>query len=107
MSGTPWLPFCPRPPRWEVERPAIDDAFLWVRALRGCPQDPVHHAGGDVWLHTRRVCEELVALPGFQALVEEERLVLFAAALLHDMAKPCCTMAGVGGTDTVLGHRRG
>jgi predicted kinase len=89
-----------------VDWPAIDDAFPWVQALRGCPQDPVHHAEGDVWLHTRQVCEELTALPGFRSLPEEERTVLFAAALLHDVAKPACTRIEEDGHVTARGHAR-
>jgi predicted kinase len=59
-----------------------------------------------VWLHTRRVCEELAALPAFRSLSEEERLVLFAAALLHDVAKPACTRREEDGRITAHGHTR-
>jgi len=37
--------------------------FPWVRALEACPQDPIHHAEGNVWIHTRMVLETLAALP--------------------------------------------
>jgi predicted kinase len=37
------------------------------------------------------VCDALVGLNEFRALPELERQILFAAALLHDVAKPLCT----------------
>ena len=41
----------------ERDRVRWDDlqAFDWVRALASCPQDPIHHAEGDVWIHTRMI----------------------------------------------------
>src|SRR5687767_209798 len=46
--------------------------FDWVRALEGCPQDPIHHAEGNVWIHTRMVLETLLGLPEWRALPAEE-----------------------------------
>ncbi len=37
------------------------------------------------------VCEALAALPGWRALPSPDREVVWAAALLHDVAKPECT----------------
>ena len=28
-----------------------------IAEMAACPQDPEHHAEGDVWTHTRMVCE--------------------------------------------------
>src|SRR3989442_9204148 len=89
MSG--WFPFCPRPPRWRIDWEAIEDAFPWTRRLAECPQDAIFHAEGDVWTHTRMACEALAELPGFRARSPDERALLFAAALLHDVAKPMRT----------------
>ena len=50
-------------------------------------QNPVYHGEGDVWTHTRLVCEELVQLEGFRILSEENRITVFLAALLHDLGK--------------------
>lgn len=60
-------------------------------------------AEGDVWIHTRLVCEALVALPEWQALAAEDRDLVFAAALLHDVAKPLCTRVE-NGRVTSRGH---
>jgi predicted kinase len=100
------LSFCPEPPAWRVDWPALHDAYAWVRALAGCPQDPTHHAEGDVWVHTRMVCEALAASPDWRELPADERAVVFAAALLHDAAKPECTRREPDGRITSRGHSR-
>jgi predicted kinase len=101
----PFLP-CPEAPAWRVPWEEWNDALPLVRALAGCPQDPVHHAEGDVWVHTRMVCEELAALPAWRALPVEERQALFAAAVLHDTGKPDCTRIEPDGRVTSRGHSR-
>lgn len=50
-------------------------------------QNPVFHAEGDVWTHTKMVCKELVKLDDFLALEEGKRTAVFLAALLHDIGK--------------------
>src|SRR6202012_3206024 len=87
---------CPDGPPWHVDWDAIDAEYSWIRAMRGCPQDPVFHAEGDVWIHVRMVCEALASLPEWQSLPPNEREILFAAALLHDQAKPACTREEAG-----------
>jgi predicted kinase len=100
------LPPCPGQPSWRVDWQALDETYPWVRGLKGCPQDPVHHAEGDVWVHLRMVCEALADLPAWRHLPEEERRVLFAAVLLHDVAKPECTRTEPDGRITSRGHSR-
>lgn len=82
---------------------AHEAEFEWVDAMRGCPQDPIHHAEGDVWIHTRMVCEALVAQEDWQALPRDEQEFLYASALLHDVAKPMCTREE-NGRITARGH---
>lgn len=50
-------------------------------------QNPEFHAEGDVWTHTKMVCEELVKLDSFLALEEDKQQAAFLAALLHDIGK--------------------
>ena len=50
-------------------------------------QNPTFHAEGDVWAHTKMVCEEMVMLDSFRNLTEDEQQILFLAALLHDIGK--------------------
>jgi predicted kinase len=49
------------------------------------------------------VCEALAGLPEFRAASESERQILFAAVLLHDVAKPACTR-NEDGRITSRGH---
>lgn len=50
-------------------------------------QNPAFHNEGDVWTHTKMVCEELVKLDAFRELLEDQRQTVFLAALLHDIGK--------------------
>ena len=63
------LPYpCPADPAVSV---AVSwDSFdePWVAPMAACPQDPEHHAEGDVWTHTKMVCEALAGLPAWRAL---------------------------------------
>ena len=76
----------------------------WVAPMAACPQDPEHHAEGDVWTHTKMVCEALVRLPAWQALPADERERVFAACLLHDIAKPVTTRIDDDGRIRQPGH---
>jgi predicted kinase len=81
----------PESPAWQLDWDALDERFDWVHAMRDCPQDPVYHGEGDVWVHVRMVCEALVGMEAWRRLPTTEREIVFAAALLHDVAKPSCT----------------
>ena len=50
-------------------------------------QNPAFHAEGDVWTHTKLVCETLVKLDSFRNLTEDEQQAVFLASLLHDIGK--------------------
>lgn len=50
-------------------------------------QNPTFHAEGDVWTHTKMVCDTLVKLDSFRELSEEKQQAVFLAALLHDIGK--------------------
>ncbi len=102
--GTPFVALCPEPPGWRLDWAGVEAALPWIRALEGCPQDPRWHREGDVLVHTRMVCEALVALPAWRALAPPERHLLFAAALLHDVAKPACLQRDPQGGVSTRGH---
>jgi predicted kinase len=52
------------------------------------------------------VCEALVALPTWRGLDADDRALLLAAALLHDVAKPATTRCDAEGRITAPGHSR-
>lgn len=56
-----------------------------------------------MWIHTRMVIGELIALPAWRALSVPERELLFCAAVLHDAGKPATTRVE-GGWITSRGH---
>lgn len=85
------FPFCPQPPDWKLDWDAIVDKFAWVREMESCPQDPIWHGEGNVLIHTGMVCEALVAMSEWRELPETERSIVFAATLMHDIAKPKVT----------------
>ncbi|MEH1939588.1 MAG: AAA family ATPase [Nostoc sp.] len=98
------FPYCPSEDNWLIDWSALEAKFDWLRSLADCPQDPRYHAEGNVLIHTKLVCEALVALPQWRALPVKERSVLFAAALLHDVAKPASTQIEADGGITSKGH---
>jgi hypothetical protein len=65
--------------------------FAWVRDMHGVPQSPVHHAEGDVAVHTQMVLAELMKLPEYSELSEQQKEILWAAALMHDVEKRSTT----------------
>ncbi len=98
------LSLCPGPPHWRVDWDALVEQFEWIRALQECPQDPEHHAEGNVAEHTRLVLESLASKESFRALSDSERQVTYLAALLHDLAKPETTIVDTAGRITSPGH---
>ncbi len=102
------IPWCP------VERKAVIDWQTietenadWINPMRRTPQDPAWHGEGDVWTHTRMVCESLVASAVWKECDPKNRFVLFMAALLHDIGKPDCTKTEDGKIVSPNHGRRG
>jgi len=62
-----------------------------VTAMKNTEQPPQYHGEGDVWTHTKLVCESLVAQKEFESLPRDARTAVFLAALLHDIGKPATT----------------
>jgi putative nucleotidyltransferase with HDIG domain len=97
--------WCPPPPDYRVDWGRIEREFPEVLRTEGCPQDAVHHAEGDVLVHTRMVVEALASMRAWRALPRPEREIVFTAALLHDVAKPACTRVE-DGRITSRGHSK-
>ncbi len=94
----------PCAPAWEVAWTDLARRHSWVQRMAGTPQDPIHHAEGDVAIHTEMVCRAMAALDSFRALDDEGRAIAFASALLHDVSKPDCTRTDDDGRVTSKGH---
>jgi putative nucleotidyltransferase with HDIG domain len=102
---TTWsFPNVPRPPDWQVDWDALVRRLGWLRKLAGVPQEPDYHGEGDVLTHTQMVAAALARMDAWRALPENERAVLFAAALLHDIAKPARTRVEPDGRISSPGH---
>lgn len=84
------------PDTGEPDWPTIEQ-FDWVPPMQACPQDPIWHAEGDVWTHTKMVIEALLGLDFYKNLAPQQQYVLFLSALLHDVAKPRCTQTDPNG----------
>jgi tRNA nucleotidyltransferase (CCA-adding enzyme) len=69
---------------------------LWpeIHALIDCPQDPVAHPEGDVFIHTGMVLDEARKL--IDDLPRPKKIVVMLAALCHDLAKPYTTKVDGG-----------
>ncbi len=74
--------------------------------MAATPQDPVHHAEGNVAVHTQMVLAALQEMPEYAALDEQSREVLWAAALLHDVEKRSTTVTGEEGRISSPGHAK-
>jgi putative nucleotidyltransferase with HDIG domain len=87
--------FCsvPATPDGKIDWHEIEEYFgEFITKMSQTPQDPMWHAEGDVWTHTKMVCESLIELPEWNELqVLDDRIKIFLAALLHDVGKPVCT----------------
>lgn len=71
-----------------IKSAGLDSVLSRMAATK---QDPLYHGEGDVYAHTKAVCQALIHLDGYQHLPPQEQHILFVAALLHDIGKTTCT----------------
>ncbi|EPP9373520.1 AAA family ATPase [Pseudomonas aeruginosa] len=79
-------------PGQNIDRKACLEAIPSLSRLADTPQDPYWHPEGDVWTHTCMVVDALLEQKVYQQATDEQRFVLFFAALLHDISKPDTTV---------------
>lgn len=65
--------------------------FNWVEEMHQVPQDPFHHAEGNVGIHTEMVLNALTEMDAYQQLPRQQQEIMWAAALLHDVEKRSTT----------------
>ncbi len=80
---------------WAARELGINEK-LWpeIQALIDCPQDPVAHPEGDVFIHTGMVLDEARKL--IDDLSRPKQIAVMLAALCHDLAKPYTTKVDGG-----------
>ncbi len=104
-QNTCWtFPYCPTPTGLQINWMEILAKFPSLQLLASCEQNPIHHVEGNAWIHTQLVCEALVSLTAWQSMDVTDRSILFAAALLHDIAKPMATQVTDDGDITAKGY---
>lgn len=64
----------------------------YLKDMSKTDQDPEYHAEGDVLTHTYMVIKELLKLDEYKSRTKGEQYILCLSALLHDIAKPKCTI---------------
>ncbi len=84
----------------------LEEHFDWVRDMNMTPQDPKHHAEGNVAIHTQMVLEELIKSTAYQSLSTQNQEILWAAALMHDIEKRSTTIVESDGSITSRGHAK-
>lgn len=87
---------------WEY----LEERFDWVKVMKEIPQDSIHHAEGNVDVHTRMVLAALEEEAAWQSLSPQDKEILWAAALLHDVEKRSTTVTEADGRITSKGHAR-
>ena len=92
-------------PTYEIDQPInwelLENTFSWFADMRNVPQHPEWHGEGDVFIHTKMVVDELLALTEYQELNKQDRHILFAAAMLHDVEKRSTTITEVVDGQTI------
>lgn len=78
------------------------DECGWLRnfpdlfRMKGFIQDKIHHPEGCVLRHTMLVCDAVCDLCDVSGVVDDDKVVLMLAALLHDVGKPDTTFVEDG-----------
>jgi len=85
---------------------ALEKQFSWVRDMEQVQQDPLHHAEGNVAIHTQMVLQQLEGLPEYRNLDYQKQELLWASALLHDVEKRSTTIVAADGRISSPNHAK-
>lgn len=81
-------PIIPRNPDKSVNWEILSQSLPNFGDMHTCPQEPEHHAEGNVLTHTKMVTEEGLKLAKSHGLNKEEEEDLLFACAHHDIGKP-------------------
>lgn len=92
----------------------LEEYFNWdkdvlekIAALKNCQQSRIHHAEGDVYIHTQMVTNEMVEAVKLKSFSKEKSDLLIMSAILHDIGKPDTTIIDEDSKDwTSPGHAK-
>jgi predicted kinase len=85
---------------------SLEEQFSWVADMKHVEQHKIHHAEGNVAIHTQMVIEELLNNSIYQSLEEQAKEILRTAALLHDVEKRSTSVDSGNGIINADGHAR-
>lgn len=79
----------PAHPELQLDWTRIEHSFIggFLKEMQKTPQNPDFHGEGDVYIHTKMVCQELTKNSEFYRCLQWQQIGLFLAALLHDLGK--------------------
>lgn len=77
--------------KWQFDFEALCECFPELNQLKGVKQNPLFHGEGDVFEHTKSVCEALLTCNEWKMLGVEEKKIVYLAAAFHDIGKLSCT----------------
>jgi len=80
--------------------------YNWISDMTETIQDSIHHAEGNVAIHTQMVLKELLNDVDYQALNTQDKHILFAAVMFHDVEKRSTTLVDENGRVTAIGHSK-
>ena len=70
---------------------SIEREYKWFRDMANVPQDAIWHAEGNVQIHTKLVVVSLINSDEYKELSDQEKHIVFTAALMHDIEKRSTT----------------
>lgn len=85
---------------------SLEKQFSWVADMKHVSQHKIHHAEGNVAIHTQMVLDELQYVDDYISFSEQDREIIWTSALMHDIEK-CSTSVDEGdGIISANGHAR-
>lgn len=85
---------------------ALEKQFSWVADMQHVAQNNAYHAEGSVAIHTQMVLNELQYVDDYMSFSEQDREIIWASALMHDIEKRSTSVDEGNGVITSAGHAR-